>query len=71
LQIEHPDSRRTVPFKKGGERQRDAWSVDCARTIAAAPDWLLAKITEYTNGNGQATPPAEWRGLVAAGVDEG
>ena len=28
-------------------------------------------IAGRTNGNGEATPPAEWRELVAAGVDEG
>jgi len=48
-----------------------AWSVDCARAIAAAPDWLLAKIAERPNGNGQATPPSEWRTLIADGVSEG
>jgi hypothetical protein len=47
------------------------WSVDCAGAIAQAPDWLLEKIAERTNGNGKATPPAEWRELVANGVDEG
>jgi hypothetical protein len=46
------------------------WSVDCAGTIAAAPDWLVQEITR-TNGNGAATPPAEWRELVANGVAEG
>jgi Bifunctional DNA primase/polymerase, N-terminal/Primase C terminal 1 (PriCT-1) len=48
-----------------------AWSVDCAGTIAEAPSWLIVKITEHTNGNGEATPPAEWRELVTNGVDEG
>ena len=47
------------------------WSVDCAKGFASAPGWLLNKISERTNGNGQATPPSEWRALVAAGVDEG
>jgi hypothetical protein len=46
-----------------------AWSVDCAGAFAAAPDWLLAKIVERQNGR-TATPPAEWRGLMA-GVGEG
>jgi hypothetical protein len=40
------------------------WSVDTANAFAAAPDWLLAKITGRT-------PPAEWRTLVADGVAEG
>lgn len=48
-----------------------AWSVDCASAIAEAPDWLLARITDHTNGNGEATPPAEWRELVKGGVNEG
>jgi Bifunctional DNA primase/polymerase, N-terminal/Primase C terminal 1 (PriCT-1) len=48
-----------------------AWSVDSAGTIAEAPDWLLDRIWECSNGNGQATPVAEWRALVADGVSEG
>jgi hypothetical protein len=48
-----------------------AWSVDCAGAVAEAPDWLLEKIIDHTNGNGEATPPAEWRELAANGVDEG
>lgn len=49
-----------------------AWSVDSAGTIAAAPDWLLARITERSSGNGHiATAPSEWRALVADGVVEG
>ena len=49
-----------------------AWSVDSANAFAAAPEWLLAKITERTNGNGAApTPPSTWRRLMADGVDEG
>jgi hypothetical protein len=46
------------------------WSVDCAGTIAAAPHWLLKRIT-HTNGAGtNATPPSEWRELIK-GVSEG
>jgi hypothetical protein len=50
-----------------------AWSVDCAKTLAAAPDWLLARIAEPTNGNGGAlpVPPSEWRDLVEATAAEG
>jgi hypothetical protein len=48
-----------------------AWSVDCAGAIAPAPDWLLAKIIEPVNGNGQAAPPEAWRALVTNGVSEG
>jgi Bifunctional DNA primase/polymerase, N-terminal/Primase C terminal 1 (PriCT-1) len=48
-----------------------AWSVDCHSAIADAPEWLLAKISASTNGNGhEVTPPAEWRDLVK-GVAEG
>jgi hypothetical protein len=47
------------------------WSVDSAGMIAEAPDWLLDRIWECSNGNGQATPVAEWRALVADGVSEG
>jgi len=51
--------------------RRYAWSVDSANSFAEAPQWLLDRITEPTkNGNG-ATPPAEWRELVTAGVEEG
>ena len=51
--------------------KRYEWSVDCASAFAAAPDWLLAKITD-ANGNGAAlTPPSEWRALIASGVAEG
>jgi Bifunctional DNA primase/polymerase, N-terminal/Primase C terminal 1 (PriCT-1) len=47
------------------------WSCDSAKTFAAAPGWLLAKIAA-TSGNGYtATPPAEWREMVCGGVDEG
>ena len=47
------------------------WSVDCAKTLAAAPGWLLDIVAEGTDGNGKARPASEWRALVAAGVDEG
>lgn len=49
-----------------------AWSVDSAGAIAAAPDWLLDKIAERSNGGAvQPAPPSEWRALVANGVAEG
>lgn len=51
--------------------RRYAWSVDSASVIAEAPDWLLARITGRSNGNGEATAPALWRELAANGVDEG
>jgi hypothetical protein len=52
-----------------GKRYR--WSVDCSDHFADAPDWLLARIAKGGNGNGEATPPAVWRELIAGGVDEG
>jgi Bifunctional DNA primase/polymerase, N-terminal/Primase C terminal 1 (PriCT-1) len=50
-----------------------AWSVDSASAFAAAPQWLLERMAERTNGNGAArpTPPSEWRALMADGVPEG
>ena len=61
----------TPPSVHPGGR-RYAWSVDSANTFAAAPDWLVAKISKPTNGNGALpTPPAEWRDLVLGGVGEG
>jgi len=53
--------------------RRYCWSVDSAKTFAAAPEWLLSKITAPTNGNGVAapTPPSEWRDLVCDGATEG
>ena len=58
--------RRSIPAARAY-----AWSVDSASAIAEAPDWLLARIADHTNGNGEATPPEAWRELVAGGVDEG
>jgi hypothetical protein len=48
------------------------WSVDCAKSFADAPAWLLDRITERSNGNGAAaTPASEWRALITDGVAEG
>jgi hypothetical protein len=47
-----------------------AWSVDSASTFAPPPPWLLTKIASG-NGHHIATPLAEWRALVHAGVSEG
>ncbi|HEY4738904.1 MAG TPA: bifunctional DNA primase/polymerase [Xanthobacteraceae bacterium] len=48
------------------------WSVDSHDKFAAAPEWLVAKITDRPNDNGKLpTPPSEWRELVMAGVAEG
>ena len=40
-----------------------------ARTVAAAPDQLIAKISERANG--KATPPAEWQQLFTSDIPEG
>jgi Bifunctional DNA primase/polymerase, N-terminal/Primase C terminal 1 (PriCT-1) len=40
-----------------------------ARTVAAAPDQLIAKIFERANG--KATPPAEWQQLFTSDIPEG
>jgi hypothetical protein len=53
----HPDGRRY------------SWSVDCASSLAPAPDWLLANLAA-PNGNGSATPSTDWQELVK-GVAEG
>jgi len=55
----------------GGRRY--SWSVDSAGAFAAAPDWLLARVTApaATNGAAAPAPASEWRTLIAAGVDEG
>jgi hypothetical protein len=54
--------------------RRYCWSVDSANAFAEAPGWLVDKIAEpkKKNGNGNgATPPSEWRALVANGLEEG
>jgi hypothetical protein len=52
--------------------RRYHWSVDTANRIAAAPDWLLAKIAPSDGaGSNEATPPSEWRQLATDGVAEG
>jgi hypothetical protein len=47
------------------------WSVDSAKAIAAAPAWLLEKVTTPANGTLAATPASEWRALLENGVGEG
>jgi hypothetical protein len=52
--------------------RRYEWSVDSANAFAAAPDWLLDKIADPTNGTRPAAlPPSHWRALVLAGLEEG
>lgn len=50
-----------------------AWSVDSASAFAAAPDWLLARITGpgAKSNDHMAAEPSEWRALMAEGVPEG
>jgi hypothetical protein len=62
-----------LPPSLGQNGRRYTWSVDCADTLADAPGWLLARITERTNGNSKVapTPSSEWRALLAEGVSEG
>jgi hypothetical protein len=49
--------------------RRYAWSVDSANKIAAAPDWLLARITSASANEGACV--SEWRQLATDGVAEG
>jgi hypothetical protein len=51
--------------------RRYCWSVDCAKAVAEAPAWLLAKIAVPNGGDGTATPPSEWLRLAESGVSEG
>jgi Bifunctional DNA primase/polymerase, N-terminal/Primase C terminal 1 (PriCT-1) len=50
--------------------RRYCWSVDSARAFAAAPDWLLERITmpKVTN---VTMASIEWRDLIREGVGEG
>jgi Bifunctional DNA primase/polymerase, N-terminal/Primase C terminal 1 (PriCT-1) len=59
------------PPSIGPSGKRYCWSVDSAAAFADPPSWLTERIAERTHGNGEATPPAEWRELVTNGVDEG
>jgi hypothetical protein len=48
------------------------WSPYTSNAFAAAPQWLLDRIASPNgNGNGHATPAADWRDLVRGGVGEG
>jgi len=46
-------------------------SVDCASTLAAAPEWLLRLVGTPAAGAGKAAPPSQWRELVGAPIPEG
>jgi hypothetical protein len=70
----HVDTRGTggyvlAPPSIHPSGRRYCWSVDSARALAAAPEWLLAMIVEPASGP-TITPPTEWREL-AKGVAEG
>jgi len=41
-------------------------SVDCAGTLAAAPEWLLRLAGTPATGAGKATPPEQWCDLIAS-----
>jgi hypothetical protein len=48
-----------------------AWSVDSASAFAAAPTWLLDKVTTPASGSIPAAPVSDWRALVRDGIGEG
>jgi len=58
----HPKSQR--PY---------VYSVDCAGTIADAPEWLAALVVKMagTNGHANGKSAEDWRAMFAAGVGEG
>jgi hypothetical protein len=58
-----------VPPSVGPSGRAYAWSVDSGTVFAAAPAWLLHRITNGSTDG--ARPASEWRALVAAGVNEG
>ena len=51
-----------------GKRYR--WG-ESETAIAAAPSWLIERVSAPANGVAAATPPDEWADLIAAGVPEG
>lgn len=56
------------PSEVGGRPYE--WSVDSADRLAAAPEWLLARLNQG-GGNGHATAPEEWQAIALQGVDAG
>jgi Bifunctional DNA primase/polymerase, N-terminal/Primase C terminal 1 (PriCT-1) len=48
-----------------------ARSVDCAGTLAAAPEWLLRLAGTPTSSAGRAVPPSQWCDLIAGETAEG
>jgi hypothetical protein len=50
--------------------RRYCWSVDSHNALAAAPDWLLAKIAAPDKRSG-SIHISEWRQIVSSGVAEG
>lgn len=51
--------------------RRYCWSVDNANVFAAAPAWILSKVTTPPSGTRSAAPVSDWRALVRDGVGEG
>jgi hypothetical protein len=48
------------------------WSVDSARSLAHAPEWLLAKASgDDATGYAVAAPASTWRTLVCSDIGEG
>jgi Bifunctional DNA primase/polymerase, N-terminal/Primase C terminal 1 (PriCT-1) len=59
-----------VPPSLHPSGKRYCWSVDSANAFAAAPEWLLDKITE-PQADAATTPTTVWRDLIHDGVAEG
>ena len=58
-----------VPPSVHPSGRRYTWSVDSANTFAAAPQWLLDKVTAPAKA--KATAPEDWCDLIHDGVNEG
>jgi Primase C terminal 1 (PriCT-1)/Bifunctional DNA primase/polymerase, N-terminal len=58
-----------APPSKHPTGRRYCWSVDSANLFAAAPQWLLDKITAPAAAS--AIPAADWRALVQGTTNEG
>ena len=63
-------SRVLAPPSLHPTGRRYAWSVDSASAFAAAPAWLLSKLTAGGGSDTRAAPSSTWRELVG-GVAEG
>ena len=58
-----------VPPSVHPSGRRYTWSVDSANAFAAAPQWLLDKVTAPAKA--KATAPEDWCDLIHDGVNEG